>query len=345
LSFDIHIDGQIHAVASERIHVTGDARTASDSSIIIIAVPAFAHEAILSQLAPHIDGKTIAVLPARSGLEFQAKEVFATAGQHGATLVGFQTLPWACRIESFGSSVVIYGTKKRLGSASMPAEEASNKAGLFSDLFGMEIIPYGSMLELSLANTGQLIHPGIMYGAFSERLDVVYQSKSEAPSFYANVDAKTASILSAMSEEVLAIKDALERALQPFAMLNVVHLSRWLSQTYAGEITDASNLMRKFKTNKGYQTLKVPVIEHGQGYVIDTKARYLTEDLPFGLVVTRGIGSLVGVKTPTIDEVINNTSAWIRKQYLVEGKLVGRDIMTTRAPQRYGIKSAEDLFK
>ncbi len=343
--FNVHMNGQIHAVSSERIRVTGDARTAADSPVIIIAVPAFAHEAVLSQLAPHIGGRILAVLPARSGLEFQAREIFAAAEQHRAILVGFQTLPWACRTEEFGRSVVIYGTKKRLGVASMPAEEASSKAGLFSELFGMEIIPYGSMVELSLTNTGQLIHPGIMYGVFSERLQRMYSSESDVPLFYGSVDTKTASILSAMSEEVLDIRDAVERVLPGVVMPNVVHLSRWLSQTYAGEISDTSNLMRKFQTNKGYQTLKAPVKEQEQGYVIDTQARYLSEDLPFGLVVTRGIGSLVGVKTPTIDEVIINTSAWIGREYLAEGELVGRDIMTTRAPQRYGITAIESLFE
>ena len=294
-----HADGKRHSVASKRIQVTGNAQAAADSSVIIIAVPAFAHEDVLSQLAPYIGGKIVAVLPARSGLEFQARQIFAAAKQDKVTLIGFQTLPWACRTEEFGQSVMIYGTKKRLGAASMPAAEASNQTDMFSSLFGMKVVPYRSMLELSLANTGQLIHPGIMYGAFSEKLQRVYPSRSEAPLFYASVDDRTASILSSMSDEVLEIKAALENEMPTVAMDNVVHLSRWLSQTYAGEISDPSSLMRKFRTNKGYQTLKAPVRAKDDGYVIDTTARYLTEDLPFGLVVTRGIGSLVGVKTPS----------------------------------------------
>jgi len=46
-----------------------------------------------------------------------------------------------------------------------------------------------------------------------------------------------------------------------------------------------------------------------------------------------------------IDEVITNTSAWIGKEYLIDGKLIGRDVMRTRAPQRYTIDSLEGLIR
>ena len=54
---------------------------------------------------------------------------------------------------------------------------------------------------------------------------------------------------------------------------------------------------------------------------------------------------MAGVETPMIDEVISNTSAWIGKEYLVDGKLIGRDMVTTRAPQRYKIDSLQELVR
>ena len=49
-------------------------------------------------------------------------------------------------------------------------------------------------------------------------------------------------------------------------------------------------------------------------YMIDFKFRYMQEDLPFGLVVMKGIASIAGVETPTMDKVI----MWAQK---VMGKL------------------------
>jgi hypothetical protein len=92
-----------------------------------------------------------------------------------------------------------------------------------------------------------------------------------------------------------------------------------------------------FQTNSSYEGLTVPVTKASAGYRIDVQARYLTEDLPFGLAVSKGIASIMGTSTPTIDEVITHTSRWIGKEYLVGGRLTGRDVHTTRAPQRFGI--------
>ena len=345
-SFQVRVAGEVHSIASDRIHVTGDPEEAARSSTIMMVVPAFAHGAILSQLAPHLSkGSTIVALPARSGLEYQAQDILGTVSQDGCVLVGFQTLPWACRTGEFGHSVTIYGIKNRVGAACLPAKEIGEKARVFSTLLGINVIPYQSMLELSLANTGQLIHPGIMYSVFADRLEEVFPSEGTVPLFYASVDGKAAEFLSQMSKEVLTIKKAVEARLPGFKMPGVVHLSQWLNQAYGDKILDISSLATQFQTNQGYQTFRVPVKKSRGGYQIDASTRYLTEDVPFGLLVTKGIASVVGVETPTIDNVIINTSVWIGKEYLVDGKLIGRDVMTTRTPQRYTIDSLEGLIK
>jgi hypothetical protein len=241
--------------------------------------------------------------------------------------------------------VIIHGTKKRVGAACLPRKEIKEKAKVFSTLLSMDVIPYQSMLELSLANTGQLIHPGIMYSVFGDRLGEVFPSENEVPLFYASVDEAAAKVLSRMSDEVTTIKELVEKRLPGLKMPGVVHLSKWLDVAYGEEITDTSSLARQFQTNQGYQTFKVPVKKVDTGYRVDVATRYLTEDVPFGLLVTKGIALVVGVETPMIDKVITNTSAWIGKEYLIDGELVGRDVMTTRTPQRYTIDSLEGLIR
>jgi len=345
-SFEVRVAGEVYSVASDRIRVTGDPEEAVLSLTIIMVVPAFAHGAILSQLAPYLTKEsTIAALPARSGLEYQARDILGKVGRNDCVIIGFQTLPWACRIKEFGRSVIIHGTKKRVGAACLPRKEIGEKAEVLSILLGMDITSYQSMLELSLANTGQLIHPGIMYSVFGDRLGEVFPSENEVPLFYASVDEAAAKVLSQMSDEVIAIKEAVEERVPGLRMPGIVHLSRWLDAAYGKEITDTSSLARQFQTNQGYQTFKVPVKKVNTGYQVDVATRYLTEDVPFGLLVTKGIALVVGVETPMIDEVITNTSAWIGKEYLIDGELVGRDVMTTRAPQRYTLDSLEGLIR
>ncbi len=48
-------------------------------------------------------------------------------------------------------------------------------------------------------------------------------------------------------------------------------------------------------------------LENGN-FVPDFKHRYLVEDIPFGLLVIRGIGCIAGVATPNMDKVLLYTA-------------------------------------
>ena len=64
-----------------------------------------------------------------------------------------------------------------------------------------------------------------------------------------------------------------------------------------------------------------------------------------GLVVTRGIAELAGVSTPHMDEVIIWCQEMIGKEYLVNGKLAGADLHSTRAPQHYGYTDLDTFME
>lgn len=48
----------------------------------------------------------------------------------------------------------------------------------------------------------------------------------------------------------------------------------------------------------------VPVDKSGDKVVLNLNARFFWEDVPFGLLILKDIGELVGVKTPNIDRMI-----------------------------------------
>ena len=79
-------------------------------------------------------------------------------------------------------------------------------------------------------------------------------------------------------------------------------------------------------------------------FVPDFAHRYLTEDVPYGLVVIRGIAEIVQVDTPTIDKVLLWAQEKIGKEYLVGSKLQGKDVPSTRAPQRYGLNTLDAVL-
>lgn len=53
-----------------------------------------------------------------------------------------------------------------------------------------------------------------------------------------------------------------------------------------------------------------------------SKARYITEDIPYGLVTYSSLGKMVGVKTPTIDSIIQLASVINQVDYTAGGRTV-----------------------
>ena len=127
--------------------------------------------------------------------------------------------------------------------------------------------------------------------------------------------------------------------------LQVVHIHLWLTRRYCDEISDKSTLYKAIQTNAAFQGIKHPVKTAEDGkFVPDFTHRYMTEDVPYGLVVIRGIAEIVGVQTPNIDKVLKWCQEKTGKEYLLNSKLQGKDVASTRAPQRYGFTSLESIL-
>lgn len=321
------------------------AEACQDADLVIISLPAFAHEFTLSQILPFLKPTAlVGAMPARSGFEYSALRALKDHGRETMTIFGFQTLPWACRITHYAREVDILGQKTSVGLAAFPHSICKELADYFTLLFGLTITPLPNMLTLSLANVGQLIHPGIMYGLFKGREDRKYR-KEDIPFFYQGVTEETAHILEQLSAEVRSVAQALQTHNSALDLSQVISLKEWLLMTYSDSIADSGSLQSCFVTNRAYQGLRAPMKEDKDGYFLpDFQARYLTEDIPYGLVVTRAIAQLAGVQTPAIDEVIITTSRWMHKEYLVHGQLSGKDIQDTRIPQKYGIQDVNDIM-
>jgi hypothetical protein len=313
------------------------------SELILLALPAFAHGSTLQSIADHLDREVaIGALPARGGFDYQA---FSILPNKGVRIFGLQTLPWACRISTYGQEAEILGTKAEVDLAAAPAAELSRITQQLEPLFSSKLSPHSSFLSLTLANTGQLIHPGIMYGLGRGKEGDRF-AQDDIPLFYQGVDDPTAHVLQSLSDEVQAIAGAVAAVLPDFNPREVATLHEWILRAYPADIADGSSLRRAFNANRAYVGLKLPSRPVGpNSFAIDYKARYLAEDVPFGLVVLRGIAALVGVRTPTIDEVIIWAQEHLDKQYLVNGELSGPNLVETRAPQIYGIQTLAQLAK
>ncbi|HSJ53397.1 MAG TPA: NAD/NADP octopine/nopaline dehydrogenase family protein [Anaerolineae bacterium] len=306
------------------------------SGMVVLVLPAFAHETILGQIAPYLDdGAWVGAIPARGGFDYCAARLLSSLGRADARLFGLQTLPWACRIQEYGQVVHVLGVKEAVDAASRPAAAIGALAPLLEAMLGLPVEPAASLLALTLANTGQLIHPGIMYGLFAHWDGTPFDAEGVAL-FYHGLNEEGARTLAGLDSDLQAIRRRLQ---QEQDLAAVRPLLEWLRRSYGAAIADPSTLHAAFVTNRAYAGLKAPVRELTPGrFVPDFGARYLAEDVPFGLAVSRAIAALAGVETPAMDRVIAWAGERLGKDYL------GRDALQARIPQRYGLESLEALM-
>jgi hypothetical protein len=347
----IEVTGAVQGKARPRRVSADPAEVIPGSNVVVLVLPAFAHESTLRQIVPFLDeGAWVGAMPARGGFDYCAAQILAEHGRSDVRLFGLQTLPWACRIREYGQVVHVLGVKNVVDAASRPAAAPLSPpkwcpelveglgeqiAPLLERMLGLPIGTAANMLALTLANTGQLVHPGIMYGLFADWDGTPFDADG-VPLFYQGLSEEGAQTLAGLSDDVQAIRARLEPALDLSAVRS---LKAWLLRSYGDAIADPSSLRSAFVTNRAYAGLKAPVREVAPGqFAPDFRARYLAEDVPFGLAVSRAIAELAGVETPTMDKVIAWAGAQLGKDYL------GRDIGEARIPQRYGLGNLEALI-
>lgn len=307
--------------------------------VLAFVLPAFAHQVFLEALEPYIEpGVIIVGLPGASGLEFQVRGILGDKANM-CTVMNFESLPWACRLEEFGRKCDVLGTKESMVGAMQIGRDAAPKKDPVTTLQSLigdrpRLKVSGHLIGMTLMNPNAYAHPSIMCAQW-EGWDGT--PVREPPLFYTGLSELAADILSNASDEVLHLSKVVNEK-SGVDTSQVSHIYDLLVKFYSHEISDTTNLRSCFCTNAAYQGLKHPMKEtDDHSFVPDFAHRYLTEDVPYGLVVIRGIAEIVQVDTPTIDKVLLWAQEKLGKEYLVGSKLQGKDVTSTRAPQRYGL--------
>jgi hypothetical protein len=339
--------GVITAEADGLRTISADpAEVIPDADFVLLAVPAFAHAAVLGRIRMHLgDATSVGCLPTRGGFEFEAARYLPPPGRRRRWIFGLQTLPWSTRVVKPGEVVNIGAVKAEATVASLPADSGAYLAGELSRILGTRIVPTDSFLSLTLGNPGQFIHPGLMYGHFhswsGERYD-----ETAIPMLYAAATDEIGAIVERLSGEALAVAGALrDRSAGALSIDHVQPVHDWLRSSYGDVTLDLSSVATCFRTGP-IQARRAPMIEVApQEFVPNFAYRYLTEDVPYGLVVTRAFADIVGVDTPMIDDVISWAQRVLKKAYLIDGRLEGPDVTDLPTPQNHGIFSLDDLIR
>jgi NAD/NADP octopine/nopaline dehydrogenase-like protein len=322
-------------------------QAARGCALIVFAVPAFRHWKYLSSLEPYIeDGCVIVGLPGQNGFEFDVRNALGPRLKN-CIVMNFDSLPWICRVTEFGRAARISATKDKLVGAlqgDLTRAKLKDPPGALRSLLGEtpELTVSGHLLGITLRSLNAYSHPPIMYSRWK---DWDGKALDRAPLFYQDIDEETAELLGKISEEVVATSKRIMEHYPRVDLSQVIPMYDWDIGCYGNDIKDKTNLMTALRTNPGYAGITHPMIQTENGkYVPDFNHRFLAEDVPFGLVVIRGIAEIAGMPTPCMDKVLAWCQDKLGKEYLVGSSLTGKDLSTTRCPQKYGFTTMADIL-
>jgi hypothetical protein len=213
-------------------------------------------------------------------------------------------------------------------------------------ILGTRVIWTDNFLTMTLGNPGQFIHPGLMYGHFRSWRGEEYDEDA-IPLLYAKATDEMGELVARLSHEATAVADQIHA--RSGGVLNlqgaVVPVHEWLRTVYGHVTADKSTVAACFRTGP-IRARKAPMRESRPGkFVPNFDYRYLSEDVPFGLVATRALAEIADVDTPAIEEVITWAQSVLHRTYLRGGRLKGEDVKDLPIPQNHGISTLADLIE
>ena len=262
--------------------VTDDmAHAVEDRDILIIVVPAQAHNFFAKSMAPHLQsGQTILLMPGRTGGALEFAQILKSQSHTNQILLGeAQTFSFVSRITG-PDSVLISKVKNSTKVSAFPADQNHRymrSLGRLPITFNLA----NDIMETSLDNVGAMLHPTptILCAGLLESKEGGYNHYHDA------ISESVGRLVERMDSE--RIKVAREFVSRPVSLLE------WLKSTYDAEGT---TLCECIQSIDAYDDVGSPSsLSH----------RYVLEDVPTGLVPISYLGKLAGVETPAIDAVIN----------------------------------------
>jgi hypothetical protein len=310
------------------IYESDPAKVIPGADVVIFCGPISIYPKWMEGIAPHLGQDTIV-----GGLFLQGIHLPAMGKKlnfpDSTTYFGFALYPFASRILEFGSHVKVLGAKTFVNICiTGPRDE--EVIPFFEKLIAapMEYRRQPHFLTCVLNTTNALTHPSRMHGIFKDwnGPDTTWDEK-DIPLFYEEIDEYSASLLERVNAEALSVRDGIMRK-HPEIDLSAVRSRLEVFQSYGDNVGDSTSLLTCYRTNLAYKGITTPV-EHTDvpGKVrCPAGHRYFQDDLPYGLCVFRYLAGLVDVNTPEIDRLIEWGQKIMQKEYLVDGKLNGKDV-------------------
>ncbi|HWR28343.1 MAG TPA: NAD/NADP octopine/nopaline dehydrogenase family protein, partial [Negativicutes bacterium] len=280
--------------------ITGDIGQAIQGrDLIMVVLPSVFQASIAKSMAPYLtDGQTIVLCVGATGGALEIRKVIREAGcQRKLAIAETDNLVYACRSPKAGEAI-IFGIKDRINLAALPSSDTTKVLALLNIAFPQyKAVP--NVLYTSLNNINAMVHPApTVLNAARIECKSVFEYYTEG------ITPRVAAVCEHIDAERLAVAQAFG--------IKIPSVQDFYRNSYG---VDKTNLHEQLIYVKAYEGIKGPT-------TIET--RYIFEDLPTGLVPLSCLGKAIGVKTPTIDSVVELGNILLNKNFWEEGRTLDK---------------------
>lgn len=282
-----------------------------DVDLVLICLPGYAICDELKKIKPYLKKDTIVgSVFGGSGFFLDVQKILGTEVKSFA----LQRVPYTGRPLEYGHSARLKGYKPYLKVATMNIDNQDGIVSMLTDWYHTPVYKLSHYLEATLSNSNPLLHPCRLYVLFKDwTSEKVYK---KIPYLYdKDWDDESSALWVACDNELSKIISRLP--------VNKEEVPTVLEYYGCKNIKELTSKMQSIVPFKGVQP---HMIESAGGYKLDTSHRYFIEDIPYGLVLIKSFAELTEVDTPNIDKVLYWAQNLMGKEYLVNGKLTGKDI-------------------
>lgn len=270
--------------------VTADAAEAFDATdYIFVTLPSHVQSEFAKKIAPFANDKLkFVMVPGFGGAEF----LMQPALRKGATLFGFQRVPFIARLKEYGRSVW-FERKSALQLAKFVGSDIDSVCRDMAKLFSIPCAALNNYLCVTLTPSNPVLHTARLYSMLKDG-DAIDKF------FYAEWNDAASEILFKLDDEVQTIC----RALKETDLRSV----RSLKVHYESDTIPA--LTKKIRGIPSLSKILSPLKETPQGLRPDFDSRYFKCDFEFGLDILLQFAETLNLDSPTMREVMT----WYRRK-------------------------------
>jgi len=277
----IEITGASRTGFAKLSRITTDVREAiGDTAYIFVATQSLAHEEIARLIVSYIKpNHIIFILPGSGGSLIFSRVFHEVRLKININIAETLSLPYACRKTGPASVNVsrMLGAKNgKNGMGVLPSKDTKEVVSIFNEIYP-NTFPMTNVLETALCNANFIKHPVVTL------LNVgrIEYSKGNFWFYKEGFTPSVSKVIEALDKETKPIFKKLG-----FSAVSIKQVD-------------------EIRYEKNWDERHIAIRELGHKGPPNVKNRFITEDVPIGLVMIASIGKWLGIPTPTFDSIIN----------------------------------------